>query len=402
MKSPQDIRIDQYDYSLPDEKIAKFPLPERDSSKLLVWKNRQIQESNFRHISDFLPENSLLVFNNTRVFHARMYFRKPTGALIEIFCLEPYFPADYAQAFSQTSVCEWKCLTGNAKRWKTGALSADLADGKTVLTAEKLSSNGETHIVRFSWNNSNLTFANIVDLIGELPVPPYLNRKAEESDKTTYQTVYARIKGSVAAPTAGLHFTRQIFESLKNRNIETAEVTLHVGAGTFKPVKSPTLADHEMHSEIFSVSRQTVEKLIAYENNIYAVGTTSVRTLESLYFLAAFLQSHPNADPDSLFISQWTPYNTAQQLHSSGLKPLLDYLVNHSLTALTAHTQILIVPGYEFKIISGMITNFHMPKSTLLLLISAFTGENWREIYDYALKNRFRFLSYGDSSLLLK
>jgi len=343
-----------------------------------------------------------LVFNNTRVFHARMYFRKPTGALIEIFCLEPYFPADYAQAFSQTSVCEWKCLTGNAKRWKTGALSADLADGKTVLTAEKLSSNGETHIVRFSWNNSNLTFANIVDLIGELPVPPYLNRKAEESDKTTYQTVYARIKGSVAAPTAGLHFTRQIFESLKNRNIETAEVTLHVGAGTFKPVKSPTLADHEMHSEIFSVSRQTVEKLIAYENNIYAVGTTSVRTLESLYFLAAFLQSHPNADPDSLFISQWTPYNTARQLHSSGLKPLLDYLVNHSLTALTAHTQILIVPGYEFKIISGMITNFHMPKSTLLLLISAFTGENWREIYDYALKNRFRFLSYGDSSLLLK
>jgi S-adenosylmethionine:tRNA ribosyltransferase-isomerase len=402
MTSPQNIKIDNFDYILPDEKIAKFPLHNRDSSKLLIWDNGEISENRFCNIVDFLPENALLVFNNTRVIQARLHFQKSTGAQIEIFCLEPHFPADYAQSFAQNKNCEWKCLIGNAKRWKDGILALDV-DGQTRLTAEKISSAGETHVVRFSWDNPNLTFAEILDLTGELPIPPYLNRRTEESDKTTYQTVYARIKGSVAAPTAGLHFTQPVFDSLKEKRIDTAEITLHVGAGTFKPVKSETLAGHEMHAELFSVSRNTLEKIIANEGKIFAVGTTSVRTLESLYYLAAFIKQNPAAKAEELFVEQWSPYQRQKELKTLSLKVLLDYIDRHNLPSLIARTQILIVPGYDFKIVNGMITNFHQPKSTLLLLIAAFVGEErWREIYDYALANNFRFLSYGDSSLLVE
>ena len=404
MMAVKEIRIDDFDYILPEGKIAKYPLQERDQSKLLVWKNGRIEETVFRNLCGSIPGNTLLVFNNTKVIQARLIFRKKTGALIEIFCLEPHNPADYAQSFMQTRSCIWSCLVGNSSKWKEGKI--EYIDSDIYLTAERTDRWGETQIIRFEWNNPDWIFADVLEKCGELPVPPYLKRKSEESDKESYQTIYSKIKGSVAAPTAGLHFTNNVFQSLQEKNIKIEELTLHVGAGTFKPVKSKTLEGHEMHSEWFSVKKSTVGQLIKKEGHVFAVGTTSVRALESLYYAGLEIEKNPDVRPEELTIGQWMPYRENKGLvllsASNALKNLLDYMERNRLEKLTMHTQILIAPGYSFKIVKGMITNFHRPKSTLLLLISAFVGERWREIYDYALANDFRFLSYGDSSLLIK
>ena len=399
--SPKNISISDFDYNLPEARIAKFPLPQRDKSKLLIWKDGKISEDVFQNLSKYIPENALLVFNNTKVIQARMIFQKPSGAQIEIFCLEPEEPADYAHSFAQTRSCVWRCLIGNAKRWKEGELGCRVQG--TRFTVERLKSEGEIHFIRFTWDNSNFTFADILETIGELPIPPYLNRKTEESDKETYQTIYSKIKGSVAAPTAGLHFTDAVFQSLKKKNIDFEELTLHVGAGTFKPVKSETLAEHIMHSEAISVRKSTIQKLMENEGKVFAVGTTSVRTLESLYHIGIYLESHPDAMLEELSIGQWTPYlryKVKGTRCKDALCNILDYMEKKGLETLVTHTQIMIVPGYRFNVVNAMITNFHQPKSTLLLLISAFVKGRWREIYDYAIDHDFRFLSYGDSSLL--
>ena len=397
----EDINIEDYNYGLPDERIAKYPLPQRDHSKLLVYRNGEISEDRFFHLNHYLSGNSLLVFNNTKVIQARMRFRKDTGAQIEIFCLEPRDPADYAQAFVQNKSCTWLCLIGNSKRWKGGKLSCVI--GNTSFSAERVESFGDTHLVRFEWNNPSLSFAEILEKHGELPIPPYLNRKTEENDKETYQTVYSKIKGSVAAPTAGLHFTEPVFDSLKSKNIDLEELTLHVGAGTFKPVKSETLAEHEMHTECISVKKSTLVKLLENQGRVFAVGTTSVRTLESLYYIGAILEQKTPMNPYNLSVSQWFPYNEENNKISTkqALENIVDYMDREGLENLSAHTQILIAPGYKFKVVNGIITNFHQPKSTLLLLISAYMNGNWQSIYNYALGNDFRFLSYGDSSLLI-
>lgn len=394
------IPITDYNYNLPDEKIAKFPLSPRDQSKLLVWKNGRISESIFHNLYEYIPENALLVFNNTRVIRARMIFQKPGSAQIEIFCLEPEVPTDYAEVFAQTQSCIWRCLIGNAKRWKGGKLGK--AASGAWLTAEQTESQGETHSVRFEWDNPDLTFADMLEACGELPIPPYLNRKTEESDRETYQTIYSKIKGSVAAPTAGLHFTEAVFQSLKKKNIDLEELTLHVGAGTFKPVKSETLAGHVMHTEYFSVKKATVEQLIDKNGRVFAVGTTSVRSLESLYYIGEMLAKKPNINPGELSVSQWQACSedSGRMPANDALKNILNWLERKKSDTLEAHTQILIAPGYDFKIVNGIITNFHQPKSTLLLLISAFVKGKWRDIYDYASAHGFRFLSYGDSSLL--
>ena len=404
MISPQNIHIEDFDYDLPDERIAKFPLSSRDSSKLLIRKNNQLSQTVFNRISEYIPENSLLVFNNTKVIQARMIFKKKTGAQIEIFCLEPVDPSDYTQAFVQNKSCVWLCLIGNSKRWKSGKLVKELCGEKNaIFQAERLKSYGETHLIRFEWNDPDFSFADILERFGELPIPPYLNRKTEETDKETYQTVYSKIKGSVAAPTAGLHFTEAVLESLRKKAVDMDELTLHVGAGTFKPVKSEILADHEMHTECISVKRKTVEKLLEKEGKIIAVGTTSVRTLESLFYIGSLLEDCPDVAPEELAVSQWTPYLTDKKQIGTdrALWNILKYMNSNGLNTLTTHTRILIAPGYDFKIVNGIITNFHQPKSTLLLLISAFVKGNWKDVYDYALTNDFRFLSYGDSSLLL-
>jgi len=392
----QPIYIDEYDYPLPDERIAKYPLAKRDASKLLVYKNESISESTFSNIAGFLPENCLLVYNNTRVIQARLIFQKDTGARIEVFCLEPISPADYAQSLGAITKCTWKCMVGNLKKWKEGTLTKIVEiDGKTFqFNAVLLETEGNTHTVRFTWDNMDIHFADILEKAGELPIPPYLHRKTEVSDLTTYQTVYSKIKGSVAAPTAGLHFIPEVFESLKNKNIETEELTLHVGAGTFQPVKTRDITEHHMHTEVIAVNRNTIEHLQQKLGNIIAVGTTSVRTLESLYYIGKNLEFH---------VSQWAPYDNSEDIPVfQAFQNILDYLDQNKLTTLHAETQIMIKPGYTFQVVRGMITNFHQPKSTLLLLVSAFVKGNWKEIYDYALENDFRFLSYGDSSLLLK
>ena len=404
-KTKEAIYIDDFDYDLPDERIAKYPLQQRDASKLLLWRNGELSESRFSEIASFLPENSLLVCNNTRVIQARIVFHKPTGARIEVFCLEPLFPSDYALSLSATGSCEWKCMVGNLKKWKEGALEqAILFDGKDVtFSAELMETEGNTHRIRFSWSDDTLSFSEILMLIGELPIPPYLHRKTEENDKKTYQTVYSKIEGSVAAPTAGLHFTPDVFESLKSKNIETEELTLHVGAGTFQPVKSATIDTHTMHTETIAVPLDVIRHIQRKIGNIIAVGTTSVRTLESLYYLGKGLLNTTSADGDLLNVSQWEPYENTNDIPvETALQNIIDYLEKNDQDTLHAETQILIKPGFQFRIISGMITNFHQPKSTLLLLVSAFVDGNWRKIYDYALSNDFRFLSYGDSSLLMK
>ena len=400
----QQISIEDYNYSLPDERIAKFPLPKRDESKLLLYRDGKVSESVFKHITDYLPKGSLMVFNNTRVIQARLLFQRVTGAQIEVFCLDPAAPHDYELIFQQTEACNWICLIGNAKKWKEPVLSREITvAGQTVrLSAEKVQSYGETHQVRFSWDGG-FSFAEVLDAAGELPIPPYLHRKTEESDLKTYQTVYSKIKGSVAAPTAGLHFTPEVLADLDAKGFGREELTLHVGAGTFKPVKSETIEGHEMHTEYISVRRSTIERVMQNFGKIIAVGTTSVRTLESLYYIGVTLAAHPDATSEELVVRQWMPYEDANNrlTPTEALQNILDYLDKHQLNTLITATQIIIAPGYEFKIVKGIVTNFHQPKSTLLLLISAFVKGDWKNIYDYAVGHNFRFLSYGDSSLLL-
>lgn len=401
------IRINEFNYELPDERIAKFPLTERDSSKLLVYNKGEVGEDVFTSLPKYIPQGSLMVFNNTKVIQARLHFKKETGALIEVFCLEPAIPNDYALNFQSTGSCSWYCMIGNLKRWKEGALSRTFnVGGKDfTLTAVKKEEhgNGTSHRVEFSWDDDSMTFADVLEVVGELPIPPYLNRETQESDKKTYQTVYSKIKGSVAAPTAGLHFTERVLESLDKAGIEREEVTLHVGAGTFKPVKSEEIQGHEMHSEYFSVSLRVIDKLIAHGGEATAVGTTSVRTLESLYYIGLKLEENMDLTEEELHVEQWMPYDYAGKKISTvkALENIKSYLENNGLNALRTSTQIIIAPGYEYHIVRRMVTNFHQPQSTLLLLVSAFVKGDWKKIYDYALSHDFRFLSYGDSSILI-
>lgn len=397
--------IEEYDYSLPDERIAKYPLEQRDLSKLLIYRRGKILEEVFKHAINYLPENSLLVYNNTKVIHARMLFKKNTGASIEIFCLEPINPADYALSLGATNGCTWKCMIGNLKKWKQGSLikSIKIDDKKYELKATLLSSKNNDHIVDFQWDNDGLSFSEILEYVGELPIPPYLNRKTEEGDEISYQTVYSKMEGSVAAPTAGLHFTEKVLESIKKKGIQTAELTLHVGAGTFHPVKTQDVSEHKMHTEMIEVSSDTIKKLLDFKGNIIAVGTTSVRTLESLYYIGVQLINANYQLEGPIRVEQWEPYMDKTDISSDeALQAVLNYLQEQHLDVLHAYTEIIILPGYEFKLIKGMFTNFHQPKSTLLLLVSAFVGKDWKVIYDYAMNHKFRFLSYGDSSLLLK
>lgn len=397
--------IGEYNYALPDERIAKYPLSRRDSSKLLLYRGGQVSEDVFCHVGAHLPSETLLVYNNTRVIQARLVFHKPTGARIEVFCLEPLQPHDYQLNLSSTKGCTWKCMVGNLKKWKSGCLSLQvMVDGRQCeLRAECLSSSGNTHEVRFSWSDESVSFAELLDAIGELPIPPYLNRATEESDKTTYQTVYSRIKGSVAAPTAGLHFTEDVLADLRDRGIETTELTLHVGAGTFQPVKTEDANKHTMHTEIISVPAQTLRDLIRKQGHICAVGTTSMRTLESLYYIGVRLAGMPQEcwEDCALHVEQFEPYEAEPDFSlTESLEWILKYLSQTGQEALHAETRIMIKPGYRFRVVDMLVTNFHQPKSTLLLLVSAFVGGDWKRIYDYALAHDFRFLSYGDSSLL--
>jgi S-adenosylmethionine:tRNA-ribosyltransferase-isomerase (queuine synthetase) len=403
------IQISDYNYPLPDERIAKFPKAERDSSKLLVYRHGEVGEDMFRRLPEYLPGGALMVFNNTRVIQARMHFHKDTGALIEIFLLEPAAPRDYEQMFQERQRCSWLCLVGNLKKWKEGVLTRELSIGDVALTvtAQRLGEQGTSQLIAFEWTG-NVSFAEIIDAMGELPIPPYLNRATQESDKTTYQTVYSKIKGSVAAPTAGLHFTERVLADLDARGIDREEVTLHVGAGTFKPVKSTTIGEHAMHTEYIAVRRETLEKLLSHNCRAIAVGTTSVRTLESLYYMGLKVLRRPDIAEEDLHVGQWEPYEGAEIIDKSGeievrasLDALLQWMVRRELTVLHSSTQIIIAPGYEYKIVQMLITNFHQPQSTLLLLVSAFVHGDWHRIYDYALDHDFRFLSYGDSSLLI-
>jgi len=440
------LSINDFNYELPDSSVAKYPLPERDQSKLLVWKNGEISDHFFFNLPGLLPKGSMLIFNNTRVIHARLHFAKPTGAKIEIFCLEPTFPNDYVLSFAQTTSCRWKCMVGNRKRWKgeglrmevamgteerggegeTGVLrdgeTGRLRDGETerrkdgnsacrdvacnvstniVLKAEMAGELEGGFEINFSWDNPRFTFSEILEAAGNMPIPPYLHRESEEIDLTVYQTVYSKIKGSVAAPTAGLHFTDRVFKELTSRDIACEELTLHVGAGTFQPVKSETAGDHRMHTEHFYVNKEMIERMIAHHEKVIAVGTTSVRTLESLYWIGRKIALNPQIAPDQLWVTQWEPYQ--DEVHNIGAKMALSaistWLTGRNLTSLETATQIMILPGYKFRIIDGLITNFHQPKSTLLLLISAILGEEWKRIYTHALANGYRFLSYGDANL---
>ena len=406
MTDPRHIHISDYNYSLPTERIARYPLEQRDHSKLLVYNKGHISHHIFKDIAQFLPEDSLLIYNNTKVIQARLHFRKATGARIEVFCLEPHCPADYQQNFDQRNECEWQCLIGNSKKWKEGALRLELDINGTTVTLQA-TKHGETEtsvIIRFSWNGG-FSFAEILEAAGELPIPPYLNRDTEESDKETYQTVYSKIDGSVAAPTAGLHFTDDVFKTIDARHIERDEVTLHVGAGTFRPVKSAEIQGHEMHSEYICVTRHNIERLLAHQGHCTAVGTTSVRTLESLFYIGLKILQNPDIKEKDLHIDQWLPYDTADQCtdinSTDALQAILRWMDTNGCNALHTTTQIIIAPGYKYHIVERIITNFHMPQSTLLLLVSAFVGDDWKRIYSYALDNDFRFLSYGDSSILI-
>ncbi|MBR6721367.1 MAG: S-adenosylmethionine:tRNA ribosyltransferase-isomerase [Alistipes sp.] len=396
------IDINDFNYTLPDERIAKFPLAERTSSKLLVYDNGEITESYFHAVADHLPEGALLVFNNTRVVRARMVMHKASGARIEVFCLEPHNPKDYERAFATRHQSEWSCIVGNLKKWKEGEVGIDFELGgeQHTLRAEIIERGTREHIVRFKWS-AECTFGELLETLGRIPIPPYLNRESEEVDNTRYQTVYARYEGSVAAPTAGLHFSDELMSRMRDTGFEFDGVTLHVGAGTFLPVKDDDATKHPMHTEHFSVTRATIEHLRAKYDNIVAVGTTSVRTLESLTALAWRIHISGSADTERT-IGQWELYDIPETFSGyDALTTLLDYMQQHNLAELKSATQIMITPlGYRFRIVKYIITNFHQPKSTLLLLVSAYVGDNWRRIYDYALENDFRFLSYGDSSLL--
>ena len=409
----QKIQISDYNYELPDERIAKFPKEQRDHSKLLLYQQGEVGEDMFYNLPKYLPKGALMVMNNTRVIQARLHFRKTnekgenTGALIEIFLLEPAEPSDYEQMFQTTKKCSWLCLVGNLKKWKEGALKRELKikDETLTVSASRRGEHGTSQWIDFEWDNASISFAEILDAMGELPIPPYLNRETQESDLSTYQTVYSKIKGSVAAPTAGLHFTDNVLNELDSHGIEREELTLHVGAGTFRPVKSATIGEHEMHTEYIAVRRHTIERLIAHEGCAIAVGTTSVRTLESLYYMGLKVIQNPDIKEEELHVSQWEPYDDGCKMDDvksvDALQALLDWMVRHELTVLHSSTQIIIAPGYDYHIVKMLITNFHQPQSTLLLLVSAFVKGDWHKIYDYALSHDFRFLSYGDSSLLI-
>jgi len=459
------LSLTDFSYDLPESSVAKYPLPERDQSKLLRWKQGELTDHHFSELPGLLPEGSMLVFNNTRVIRARLRFVKSTGAAIEVFCLEPTEPRDYVDSFAQTSSCRWKCIVGNRKRWKGEVLqmmvtrmkndgetegrrdggTEGLGDWETERRRDGKGENGTTEIgalncrearfekasgtdvacnvsldiilsaellgeleggfeIRFSWNNPNLTFAEILEAAGNIPIPPYLHRDSEEIDLTVYQTVYARIKGSVAAPTAGLHFTERVLADLSDRNITCEELTLHVGAGTFQPVKSDTVGEHLMHTEYFLVTENLINKLILNPGNVIAVGTTSVRTLESLYWIGCKILQYPEIELSQLTVTQWEPYREVEDNTEAreALKAILGWMSARGLQTLQSATQIMILPGYRFRIISGLVTNFHQPQSTLLLLISAILGEEWKRVYAHALNNNYRFLSYGDANLYLQ
>lgn len=398
----KDISIEAYDYPLPDDRIAKYPLAERDASKLLVLKDNVISESQFKHVGEYLPKDALLVFNETKVIRARLQFHKTTGSRIEVFCLEP--EQDYQMAFSACSPVRWKCLVGNAKRWKEGKLSMELSvkGEKVTLFAERLAHNDQYSEIEFSWTPENLSFAAVLEAAGEIPLPPYLHRDAEPDDRDRYQTVFARYDGSVAAPTAGLHFTQPLIAELRDEGFGFDEVTLHVGAGTFRPVATETIGEHAMHSETIIVRKSLIEDLIQHFGKpIIPVGTTSTRTLESLYWIGVMLKEQGDA-LRPLHVEQWFPYETHAPLSATeALQGILAYLDKHGFTRLEASTALMIAPSYKMRIITGLITNFHQPKSTLLLLVSALIGERWKDCYRFALDHGFRFLSYGDSCLFL-
>ena len=414
------IHISDYNYDLPDSRIAKFPVSPRDTSKLLVYRHGEISDDIFYNLPKYLPQKSLMVFNNTKVIQARMHFRKETGALIEVFLMEPAAPTDYELMFQTRGECSWLCMVGNLKKWKEGSLvrTFDVA-GSTINFKATMrrdiidtKSGGTNYWVDFAWDNPQVSFAEILDAVGELPIPPYLNRETQDSDKTTYQTVYSKIKGSVAAPTAGLHFTDKVLAAIDAAGVRREELTLHVGAGTFKPVKSEEIDGHTMHTEYVCVRRDTLQTLLDYDCCAIAVGTTSVRTLESLYYMGVKLEANPEAAEEDLHVCQWEPYEKADGTPVDGnlidgitpqkaISNIIAWLDKNNLKTLHSSTQIIIAPGYEYKIVKVLVTNFHQPQSTLLLLVSAFLKGDWRNVYDYALSHDFRFLSYGDSSILI-
>lgn len=401
----RDININDYDYDLPADRIAQYPVKDRDKSKLLIFRDGKIAEDTFIKIDDYLPSDSLLVYNNSRVIRARILFHKETGAVIEILCLEPLDPCEYALSFGSKEPVDWKCIVGNVKKWKSGLMTTTFKyKGELYnLYAEKLQQEGEAWKIRFSWNSNEIGFGEVIDAAGHIPLPPYIARNDESEDNERYQTVYSRVKGSVAAPTAGLHFTDDVLEKIRKRGINSVHLTLHVGAGTFQPVKTDDISRHEMHCEHFSIDSSAIRLISENLGKIVAVGTTSVRTLESLYWLGIKLIQNPSCNNNVLALGQWEPYEVSTNItaHDS-LDAILNFMNHRKSVSLQAITSIMIVPGYEFKIINGMITNFHQPRSTLLLLISAWTGNRWKDLYSFALQKGFRFLSYGDSSLLLK
>ena len=414
------IHISDYNYDLPDSRIAKFPVSPRDTSKLLIYRHGEISDDIFYNLPKYLPQKSLMVFNNTKVIQARMHFRKETGALIEVFLMEPAAPTDYELMFQTRGECSWLCMVGNLKKWKEGSLvrTFDVA-GSTINFKATMrrdiidtKSGGTNYWVDFAWDNPQVSFAEILDAVGELPIPPYLNRETQDSDKTTYQTVYSKIKGSVAAPTAGLHFTDKVLAAIDAAGVRREELTLHVGAGTFKPVKSEEIDGHTMHTEYVCVRRDTLQTLLDYDCCAIAVGTTSVRTLESLYYMGVKLEANPDAAEEDLHVCQWEPYEKADGTPVDGnlidgitpqkaISNIIAWLDKNNLKTLHSSTQIIIAPGFEYKIVKVLVTNFHQPQSTLLLLVSAFLKGDWRNVYDYALSHDFRFLSYGDSSILI-
>lgn len=404
MDDTNKIDIEKYRYNLPDSHIAKYPLADRDESKLLYYDHGTIGERSFSELPEIIPEGSWLVFNNTKVIQARLQFRKPTGARIEIFCLEPVDPADYQLSFQSPHTCTWRCLVGNAKKWKEGPVSLSTAINGYAIVLEATVSEQyrENFTIQFRWDNSRFTFGEIIEIAGSTPIPPYLNRDAEESDKERYQTIYSRDLGSVAAPTAGLHFTERMIQQIKENGIRTAELTLHVGAGTFVPVKETNARNHSMHAELVVVTLAFLEQWAARTDGLIAVGTTSSRSLESLYWLGVKLLTGDLPDPEQISLKQWENERLSGDFTlKESLNALIEYCREKKLDQFHFSTQLMIVPGYIFKAISGLITNFHLPKSTLLLLIAAFIGEDWKKVYEFAEQHQYRFLSYGDSSLLL-
>ena len=396
-----EIHIEDYNYGLDDARIAKYPLPERDASKLLHYKDGQVEEKIFRQLPDLLPENALMVFNDTKVVPARLHFQRETSAIIEVFCLEPVQPVEYNTAFAATASCSWKCVIGNAKKWKEDTLhlynpGCNAAVEKMGLEAVLEGREGQTGVVRFNWKDGS-PFSRVLEVAGTVPIPPYLNRESEAIDTERYQTLYAHIRGSVAAPTAGLHFTEDVLDRIRKKGIDTETVCLHVGAGTFLPVKSSLVSEHPMHREPFTVTKALLQQLAANNRPLVAVGTTSVRTLESLYYIGvSCIETGKPAD-----VAQWAPYEREYAYSTQeALQAIVDYLDREGLDALVAGTRIIIVPGFRFRLVDKLVTNFHQPESTLILLVSAFVKGDWRTIYDYALSHDFRFLSYGDSSLL--